>query len=108
MQLHQLDAKWDVIQYNSNLKNLMTKVQILKDRRQRITDVNKLTQAVDEVTGEVNTFLGNEGNAKAKCFHGICPLHICSLPLKTPVVWQRGLSLLILLEGKLQNLLFLS
>ncbi|XP_062016421.1 uncharacterized protein LOC133732844 [Rosa rugosa] len=62
-----------VIQYNSNLHNLRTKVQNLKDRRQHIVDVNRLTQEVDELTGEVDTFLENEGHAKTKCFHGFCP-----------------------------------
>ena len=62
-----------VIQYKSNLQNLRTQVDNLKERRQRTNDVNWMTQQVDELTGEVDTFLVDEGHAKTKCFHGFCP-----------------------------------
>uniref|UniRef100_A0A2N9HUN1 NB-ARC domain-containing protein n=1 Tax=Fagus sylvatica TaxID=28930 RepID=A0A2N9HUN1_FAGSY len=77
-----------LICYRSNVDNLKTEVNELKDARQSVDDKVKAARnnveeieanvlrwltSVEEITTEVQKFFEEEGQTKLKCCHGWCP-----------------------------------
>jgi hypothetical protein len=77
-----------LICYRSNVDNLKTQVNELKDAKQIVEDkvkaatknveeieanVLKWLTCVEEITAEVHKFFEEEGQAKLKCYHDWCP-----------------------------------